>query len=178
MNLFAYAQIDELDVIAKNNGIEVPRLRGYLLMKDETPDSYFMPTKEEITRSCVEELCRSEPFWNPNADCTSYDDWTDFLVQYFLTPDGKPRWDRIHGWKRKTLKFMIKQELKRHKKQREAWNKYVGRDDVLYIHARIGGGNWPYYCDKVVGRPWFLEKVDDAFDCTYCDIYAKIKEIE
>jgi hypothetical protein len=54
------------------------------------------------------------------------------------------------------------------------FNKYIGRDDILYVHARIGSGNWPAYRDEVVNQPWFLEKIDDAFDPTYCDIYAKI----
>ena len=54
------------------------------------------------------------------------------------------------------------------------FNKYVGRKDILYIHARIGGGNWSYYHHRVDKQPWFIEKVDDAFDSTYCDIYAKI----
>jgi hypothetical protein len=60
-------------------------------------------------------------------------------------------------------------------RQWELWNKYAGKDDILYIHARIGSENWSYYGKEVVGKPWFLEKVDDAYDSTYCDIYAKIK---
>ena len=56
----------------------------------------------------------------------------------------------------------------------ETFDKYSGRSDVLYIHARIGGGNWHSYRDQVKGQPWFLEKVDDPYDTTYCDIYAKI----
>jgi hypothetical protein len=60
-------------------------------------------------------------------------------------------------------------------RQWELWNKYAGKDDILYIHTRIGGGNWSYYGKEVVSKPWFLERVDDAYDDTYCDIYAKIK---
>ena len=66
-------------------------------------------------------------------------------------------------------------EKKRVEKQRAAWNKYAGRDDVLYIHARIGGDNWFYYHSYVDTQPWFLEKVDDSYDSTYCDLYARIK---
>ena len=111
-------------------------------------------------------------------------DYTDYLKAYFLVKakDNEGyleykdvRWDRIHGWKRKILKTYIHNEYRRQYKQWEVWNKYVGRDDILYIHARIGGGNWPYYYDKVVDQPWFIEKVDDSFDSTYCDIYAKIE---
>ena len=46
----------------------------------------------------------------------------------------------------------------------------------MYIHSRIGGKNWSHYYKEVVDKEWFLEKVDDCFDSTYCDIYAKIKE--
>lgn len=56
----------------------------------------------------------------------------------------------------------------------ETFNKYSGRFDVLYIHARIGGGNWLSCRNQVKNQPWFLEKVDDFYDNTYCDIYAKI----
>lgn len=58
------------------------------------------------------------------------------------------------------------------------WNKYAGREDVLYIHSRMGGGNWKYWnADKrteLMNQPWFLGRVDDCFDSTYCDFYAKI----
>lgn len=43
MDLGAYMNIGELDKIAKNNGIEIPRIRGYRLMENEEPLS-----KEEI----------------------------------------------------------------------------------------------------------------------------------
>ena len=37
MDLGAYENIEELSAIAKENGIEIPRLRGYRLMKNEKP---------------------------------------------------------------------------------------------------------------------------------------------
>ena len=184
MDLGAYEQIDKLEEIAKENGIEVPRLRGYRLMKDEELFDMKEINKKEIALDCVKELCCSEPFWNPNSHSATWDWWTDWLQDYFMVKgkdeDGytkytEVRWGRIHGWKRRVLKTYIHNECMRQRRQWEVWNKYVGRDDVLYIHARIGGNNWPYYFDKVVGKPWFLEKVDDSFDSTYCDIYAKIK---
>ena len=102
MDLFAYSQIEKISHIAEENGISVPRLRGYRLMSDEEK-----------------------------------------------TPG-----DSL---------------------QEKVWNKYAGRDDVLLIHARIGGANW-IDCggESLTKEPWFLEKVDDEYDCTYCDIYAKI----
>lgn len=180
MDLVAYAQIEDLEEIAKLNGIEVPRLRGYRLMKDEKPDAWDYGNKEV---ECVEALCEAEPFWDPNSCCSTFDSRTDYLKDFYLEKiideDGykkytSVRWDRIHGWKRKVLKTFIHNEKRKVEKQRTAWNKYAGRDDVLYIHARIGGGNWPYYHSYVDTQPWFLEKVDDCYDSTYCDIYAKI----
>lgn len=37
MDLGAYAQIDNLGQIMKDNGIDIPRLRGLRLMKDKEP---------------------------------------------------------------------------------------------------------------------------------------------
>lgn len=146
MDLGAYAQIDELDTLAKKNGIEVPRLRGYRLMKNEK----MWDTKKDIED--IEHVC----------------------CEFLFCPDKKVSLDKIHGWKRKVLKFEIKKQIKRINKQADVFNKYVGRDDILYIHARIGGGNWDHYKNQVIDKPWFIEKVDDYFDSTYCDIYAKV----
>lgn len=172
MDLFAYAQIEDIDSIAKKNGIEVPRLRGYRLMSEEKTMDLKEWTKD-IDIMCAEYLCTANSFWNPNSEWHEYSSWTDYLKKYYC-PDKKIRWDRIHGWKRRVLKTYIHNTKQKYIKQAETFNKYVGRNDVLYIHARIGGGNWPYYRECVLGKPWFIEKVDDAYDNTYCDIYAKI----
>lgn len=179
MDLYAYANIDYLDELAKKNGIKCPRLRGYRLMKDERPvDTNIKRFIKEhnIDYYSVEHLCTSVPFWCPtsNESIFSYD--TDLKVDYYLDKKNEVvRWDRIHGWKRRVLKTYIHNRSMRYKRQYEMWNKYVGRDDILYIHARIGGGNWSYYWKDVVNQPWFIEKVDDSFDRSYCDIYARIK---
>ena len=180
MDLGAYMQIEELNKIAKANGIEVPRFRGYRLMKNEEPFDVKKIDKKEIALDCVKELCCGKPFWNPNSYSVNFDCLTDYLCDYYMVKnkDGEYRevkWDRIHGRKRKILKTYIHNEYMRQRRQWEVWNKYAGKDDILYIHARIGGGNWIYYGKEVVGKAWFLERVDDAYDNTYCDIYAKIK---
>ena len=188
MDLGAYANIDTLEVIAEKNGIKVPRLRGYRLMKDESPvDLTEVIDKKRIAIDCAQDLCVSKPFWNANARCAEFSKWTDYVCEYFLVTEKDEegytqytdvRWDRIHGWKRKVLKTYIHNETVRQRKQWEMWNKYAGKENILYIHARIGGGNWSYYYKEVAYQPWFLEKVDDSFDSTYCDIYAKITEID
>lgn len=180
MDLGAYAQISELEEIAKKNNIYVPRLRGYRLMKDEKPDAWdYGDTEVE----CVQDLCTNIPFWKPNSNIAEFSSRTRYLEDYYIAkiPNGddsyieKVRWDRIHGKKRKILKTYIHNEKKKIDRQRAMWNKYAGREDVLYIHARIGGDNWVDYHAEVDKQPWFLEKVDDSSDSTYCDIYAKIK---
>ena len=186
MDLYAYLQIneEEIEKIAEANKIEVPRLRGYRLMKNEKPVSYkeIQEIIHEVSVSAAKKLCQADPFWSlyPKWIVSSYE--TNFICNYFLKKDNPKdfhytgiRWDRIHGKKRKILKFAIHKAKKKVLDQFNTWNKYAGRDDVLYIHARIGGNNWNYYGGHELARqPWFLEKVDDCFDSTYCDIYAKI----
>ena len=156
-------------------------------MKNEEPR-----TREEmeddikhLSIRAAESLCTSEPFWNAKSCVHVYSDWTDRLRSYYLVKkrDGcgyghytDIRWDRIHGKKRKILKYKIKQMKREVQAQYDAWNRYTGQEDVLYIHSRMGGGNWKYYEDKdsIIKQPWFLERVDDCWDNTYCDFYAKV----
>lgn len=187
MDLSAYMQIDDLSQIAKENNIKVPRLRGYRLMKNEKPVS--AEEINQIIKECeievCEDLCRSVPFWCEKSCGQLLNSRTDFLCRYYLVEgvdeNGRKkftniRWDRIHGKKRKVLKFAIKKKKKRIQRQFEIWNKYAGQDKILYIHSRTGGNNWDYYGGSELSKmPWFLEKVDDWFDRTYCDIYASIK---
>ncbi len=188
MDLGAYIQIEDLSKIVKDNGIEVPRLRGYRLMKIQEPvDLKEVINKNDIAIECVRDLCEGYPFWSIRTSYSELSWWTDYLKKFYLVK-GKDeygyidyvgvRWDRIHGKKRKILKTYIHNEIKRKSAQLTTWNKYTGRDDILYIHARIGGNNWSSYYQQVVGQPWFIEKVDDSFDSTYCDIYARIKPVQ
>ena len=180
MDLGAYAQIEDISKIAKDNNIDCPRLRGYRLMSQEEPVN-IKDMYNGIDVYCVENLCVSKPFWNYNSNVSCFDLETDYYIKKYI--GGKDdhkyvRWNKIHGWKRKVLKTYIHKCKMRIKRQYDIWNKYVGRKDILYIHARIGGGNWFYYYKEVVDKPWFIEKVDDNFDSTYCDIYARIKPVE
>lgn len=177
MDLWAYANIGNVEEIANANGIDCPRLRGYRLMKDEEPIDYReIVAANSLDVECVKNLIRCEPRWDPNAWGYVYDDYTDYLIKKYVDDEhDQVRWGRIHGWKRRVLKTYIHNETVRYRKQYEVWNKYAGREDVLYIHARIGGNNWPCYYKQVVDKWWFIEKVDDAFDSTYCDIYARIR---
>lgn len=176
MDLGAYAQIGDLEQLAESNGISVPRLRGYRLMRDEMPldlDDFL----NGAVKCAVTHAVGGDFSMNPTWLCFGWK--KDYLEKQLLTKGAngnyRIRWKLIHGKKRKVLKYQIKRFRKLARQQVETFNKYVGRDDILYIHARIGGGNWDYFgCRELEKQPWFLEKVDDMFDESYCDIYAKI----
>ena len=183
MNLTAYSQIEDLITVLQSTGIEIPRLRGLGLMKNEEPVSNT--DLDEILHSmeilAIQNLCESFPAWDFYSCCSEYCPATNRRIKKYmiLDKDGDPvgiRWDRIHGKKRKTAKYAIKQYKKNVIENIKVFNKYAGRDDVLFVHARIGGDNWNYFNGPsiVASHPSFLEKVDDYFDSTYCDIYLKI----
>lgn len=181
MDLGAYAQINDLKSIMANNDINIPRLRGLRLMSNEQPFSKDNMKKEAemIGLYACESACESDFICNPcSFELSARTDklkhkYLFYKKQETLNPLGI-RWDAIHGRKRKLFKYNMKMAERRVIKNRTVFNKYCGRTDILYIHARIGGGNWPYYRKNVENQPWFIEKVDDCFDSTYCDIYAKI----
>ena len=183
MNLKAYSQIEDLMLVLQSTGIEIPRLRGLGLMKNEEPVN--QTDLNEILHSmeilAVQNLCESFPAWDFYSCCSEFCPATDRRIKKYmiLDEDGDPisiRWDCIHGKKRKTAKYAIKQYKKAAIDNIKVFNKYAGRDDVLFVHARIGGDNWNYFNGPsiVASHPAFLEKVDNYFDSTYCDIYLKI----
>ena len=184
MDLFAYSQIEDLEHILTDNDIHIPRLRGLRLMSEETPYS-----KEDIKNICdeyalydAEQLCCCR--FDPNANWSEFSNRTKALRIKYLIYANKDAftadaiaWDKWHGRKRKVLKYKIKSRKNKILAQYNLFNKYCGRKDVLFVHARIGGNNWNYYegSTTIANQPWFIEKIDDAFDNTYCDIYVKIR---
>lgn len=194
MDLYAYSQIPQFEEIMRANGIDIPRLRGYRHMAEE----------EIVSESEIQDAIRGQHGWvydhfvcscprfNPFANGWEYSSATDRLKKKYLIKEteerefrGKKytvdntvgiRWDLIHGKRRKQLKYALKLAEKDVRRQFETFNKYVGREDVFMVHARIGGWNWEAYDAhvSVATQPWFIEKVDDYFDSTYCDIYVKV----
>lgn len=187
MDLGAYCQIESLDKIAIENGISIPRLRGFRLMRDEEPFDFagddFKKSKEFIEKDVYKDAIHSCPIFHPDSCVHEYSHWKTLCEKYYgiFNEDGEMigiRKDRTNRKVRKVIKMAIRKRLKALTKQFETFNKYVGRDDVLYIHARIGGMNWyAYGGNEISQKPWFIEKVDDYFDDTYCDIYARIKPL-
>lgn len=188
MDIGAYAQMESLSDILAATGIEIPRLRGFRLMAEEEKisEKEIKEMIEDTETDVIEDLVRSCPPWSTDSDCHEYSSNTDRRLKKYVTYGVNERgyqhitgirWENIHGKKRKTAKFEIKKRAKRIRQSMETFNKYVGRKDVLYVHARIGGGNWMYFHGPEVARhPAFIERVDDWFDSTYCDIYVKVDE--
>ena len=183
MDIGAYARIEDLSAILASTGISIPRLRGLRLMATED-EIKEMADSAEV--DAVEDLVRACPPWSVGSSCHSYCNRTDKNLQRFLvyTEDEEGykhptavRWCELHGKKRKKVKLLAKTQAKRIRKSMETFNKYAGRKDVLYVHARIGGNNWVYFDGpQVAEHPAFIERVDDWFDSTYCDIYIKVDE--
>ena len=159
MDLGAFVNIGNLQRLAEANGIDIPRLRGYRLMKDET----------EVDEEGISDIIHNLEVW----ECKNL--FGDKYIQDINENDKRIRWELIHGRRRKVLKFAVKKRRKCAIEQYRIFNKYVGQSGVLYIHSRIGGSNWDSYGGSDLEKSsWFIEKVDDCFDGTYCDIYAKI----
>lgn len=178
MDLGAYAQIEDLNSILLEQDISIPRLRGLRLMKNEkkvsNEDVGSMIRAEilDMVTDIVEQGCRW--FW-----CSwKADTRNDILIRNEDRQVVDYRLDKIHGKKRKKIKFEIKKIKRAFKQQYELFNKYAG-EDVLYVHARIGGPNWfTYGGDELTKHPDYLDMCDDAYDDTYCDIYFRLKEKE
>lgn len=174
MDLYAFAQISNYEDILKEKGINIPRLRGIRKMSEEKlcPREEILNTCKEYDVHVLKDLIESN--WG-KLNYFVYDDFTSYCEKYYIK-DGNIDWNKIHGKKRKKLKYEIRKNYKKILKSFETFNKYVGRDDVLYIHARLGSGNWTYYdCpNSIENQDWFLEKVDDYYDSTYCDIYVQV----
>ena len=187
MDLGAYMNIADLENLAQANGIDIPRVRGYRLMGHEPkiPEETIRQIMKQVEVTVTKRLCEAVPFWSSHPNYHISCDQTDVYLDFYLVSEDTEngwtdytdiRWDRIHGKKRKILKFEIKKMKRKIRQQYDTWNKYAGCEDVLYIHSRMGGNNWKLYEHKkdITEHSWFLERVDDFWDSTYCDFYERI----
>ena len=198
MDLYAYGQKDELGRLAEANGISVPRLRGYRLMEWE--EAY---PQEELAKAL--EGMVGTYWWMDSKDCDP--EWFDHPEEMYRSgyrPPCIPKGRGVYIWMsddpedtrvRRTIVTSHFQRIgmlrARFKRQYMLWNRYAGQKGVLYIHSRMGGrgiADCDYHDGQggvlfpegwdVRDQSWFLDVCADAFDPTYCDIYARIKEEE
>lgn len=178
MDLYAYSQIKNLEHILTKNNIEIRRLRGLRLMKDEEPI-----TSEEIEKivkdTKLENAIRwlkqkSWNYWSSQRDDNIHkafiyrkvkEDDEDVFEKKIVAID----WSKVNRKDRNAIKLKNKEDEKRIRTNFEMFNSYVGKN-VLYVHTRQGGGNRPYYPIDTK-HPMYLSDCDDYWDSTYCDIY-------
>ena len=187
MDLYAFTQIADLKHLAEERGIDIPRLRGYRLMSEE--DRFEQEEIDKLKRAAVtevaEDLCRANPFWSLTPTFRETSVRTDRMCERYLVVETDDeghkdyvdvRWDALTDEMRKKLEAAVERKQQAIQRQFDTWNKYVGKN-VLYIHSRMGGGNWEYYEHKedITSKPWFLDRVDDCVDGTYCDFYASLE---
>jgi len=178
MDLGAYAKIENLEGILKDIDIKIPRLRGIRLMKYEKPYSNETMTMllNEAVYDGADTACRTEPDWSINPWGYSWGRDSDKKVKKYLNEKNHTvRWDKLHGNKRKVVKYHIRHLQNNIRCNIGMFNRYVGRDDVIYIHARLGSWNWSeFHADDLKYQPAYLGHCDDYYDNTYCDIYLKV----
>lgn len=176
MDLFAYMKIADLDRLAKANGIDVARLRGYRWMGDQTPYT------EEDIQECLDRFRQSE---YSRMEHHAEDLLESIIMRVNaeseipgddLTAEDIDRWKKRREWDiDNALSDLTSNWIDigsypdRFRKQAEKYNSYCGRKDVLMIHSRVGSGAYKYQNES-----WFLDCVLDAYDSTYVDIYAKL----
>lgn len=176
MDLGAYVQIGNLSKLAKLNNINVARLRGYRYMKYEDKPIDIDEEIKNLNKYIVEDLVTSIPAWSINSSIREWNSETGKKMRKFYDDKNERiKWENIHGKHRKNLKYVLKIKKLEVKEQFNLFNKYLEREDILYIHARLGSRNWSgiHYWDYKK-EPWYIDGIDDSFDDSYCDIYAKI----
>lgn len=189
MDLYAYSQIEDLNEILKVNNIEISRLRGIRLMKNE----------EKVPQEEIEKLVNEQKFNNAITwlqqkcwwcwDSSKADKKRKCFVYKTVPSEYREgefeekivaiKWDKVRRKDRNRIKLKNRADEKRIRTNLEMFNSYVGKD-VLYVHARQGGGNRDYYPIDIK-HPMYLSDCDDYFDSTYCDIYydlTKAKKVE
>ena len=119
------------------------------------------------------------------ASFIGYDNLMDIIkIQEKKDEDGyickvDINFKNIHGKKRKQIKYAMKKNKIEIPMQATLWNKYVGKKDVLYVHARMGykGSQveWAEEWNNLINHPDFLGWIPDYIgDSSYCDIYIRI----
>ena len=184
MDLYAYAQIEDLENLLKINNIEISRLRGLRLMKQEKAIS-----QEDIEKIVENQKLDNAIQWLKQGEWNCWSSSKDERVRkafiYNMIPDeyddNKLKktivaidWSKVNRKDRNAIKLENRKDEKRIRTNLEMFNSYVGKN-VLYVHARQGGGNRDYYPIDTK-HPMYLSDCDDYWDSTYCDIYYDLKK--
>lgn len=107
MDLYAYTQIEMLENIMKENGIEVPRLRGLRLMSQEKPEHDYIPEDLEY------EILQNWVATNFGRDkyMYTYSSWTSYVVEQLSYSAFKN--DEVGNVRKINWKLLRRKEKKR-----------------------------------------------------------------
>lgn len=147
MDLYATGQMKDnnLDKVLEEQGIKIPSIRGVRIMADE---EYL--SDKDIEKSCRYVYCKTkklftpDKYWHPSTD-------------------------------KRQARALARRSSRTAYKQLITFNKYVKQEDVWMIHARISKKSWIVNGGRDIEKQsWFIEKVTDGMDATYCDIYVRV----
>lgn len=147
MDLYATGQMmdNNLDKVLEERGIKIPSIRGVRIMADEDCLS-----DKDIEKSCRYVYCKTKKLFTPD--------------KYWHPATDK-----------RQARALARRSSRTAYKQLITFNKYVKQEDVWMIHARISKNSWIANGGRDIEKqPWFIEKVTDGMDATYCDIYVRV----
>ena len=178
MDIYGYSQIEDLKELLDINNIEIARLRGIRLMREQSavPLNDINEAVEKMKLYNAVQWLRQRAWdywcsWRSERKHPAfiykkvYDVHDMKCVKKIVSIDYR----KMNRKDRNAIKLKSKADEKRIRTNFEMFNSYVGKD-VLYVHARQGGGNRLYYPIDTK-HPMYLSDCDDFYDSTYCDIY-------
>lgn len=147
MDLYATGQMKDnnLDKVLEEQGIKIPSIRGVRIMADE---DYI--SDKDIEKSCRYVYCETKKLFTPD--------------KYWHPATDK-----------RQARALARRSSRTAYKQLITFNKYVKQEDVWMVHARVSDASWIATGGRDIEKqPWFIERVKDGMDATYCDIYVRV----
>lgn len=147
MDLYATGQMKDnnLDKVLEEHGIKIPSIRGVRIMADE---EYL--SDKDIEKSCRYVYCKTKKLYTPD--------------KYWHPATDKRQARALARWYSRNAY-----------KQLTAYNKHVKEEGVWMVHARVSDNSWIANGGRDIEKqPWFIERVKDGMDATYCDIYVRV----
>ena len=147
MDLYATGQMrdNNLDKVLEEQGIKIPSIRGVRIMADEDYVS-----DKDIEKSCRYVYCKTKKLFTPDR---------------YWHPATDKRQARALARRSSRIAY----------RQLTAYNKHVKEKGVWMVHARVSDNSWIANGGRDIEKqPWFIERVKDGMDATYCDIYVRV----
>lgn len=161
------------DLIAEVTGTSLISIQDIRFMRDEElySEESIQDTINRNDMSVIKHLVMSKWSYNPKRFLGLFPELFKKYIDYdrFKKTGKGIIWENIHGKKRRVAKYETKKFHKSIRNQYETYNKYVGRDDVLYFHTILNNEQY----NKLCSSSSYIEDVADWFDPRYRDMYFK-----